>query len=254
MQGSTTCSPGKAWEGDRTSSRAASFGGYPPVEDYASIGDSRTVALVSRQGSIDWLCVPHFSGPSVFAALLDRQKGGRFVLRPTASFRVERRYEPNTNILETRFETESGVILVRDCLVLLPAENHHDQLRPQTEIIRVVHGCSGTVEIEAICEPRADFGRARGKFENRGWLGWAYCCGDQVIFLQGEMVLERCGDDAVVGRKTVEEGETCCLSFAFTRREIAVVPSLGEAAIGRVEDTRQWWKKWVDSCVFEGPD
>ncbi len=154
-------------------------------------------------------------------------------------------------MLETWLETESGSVLVTDCMTLLPAEKHHDQLRPQAGIIRVVRGCRGTVEIEAICDPRADFGRAKGMFEDRGRLGWAYCCGDQVIFLQAEMPLERRGDETVAGRATVREGQTLWLSFAFTRREIAVVPWLGQNAVERVDETRQLWRDWADSCAFD---
>ena len=89
---------------------------YVPISDYGLIGDCRAAALVSGDGSIDWLCFPRFDSPSIFGALLDSRSGGRFRIRPTGPFTADRRYVPDTNILETIFRTSTGSVALRDLM------------------------------------------------------------------------------------------------------------------------------------------
>src|SRR5215203_5926986 len=144
---------------------------YPPIDHYALIGDCRSVGLVSRYGSLDWLCLPRFDSPSIFAALLDAEKGGRFLVRPIGEFRTERRYLANTNVLETVFHTPSGACVLRDLMPVSSEEDKRAYLTPEHEVLRQLEGLEGEVEVEILYDPRPDYGRVRPLLEQRGPLG-----------------------------------------------------------------------------------
>ena len=128
---------------------------YQRIHDYGIVGDMNSCALISRGGSIDWACFPRFDSPSVFAAILDDSKGGRFSIAPVGQHSSSHRYLPNTNVLETTFETGSGAVQVLD---FMPTARPSDDGAPH-EIHRVIHGVSGRVEMEAVFQPRFDYAR-----------------------------------------------------------------------------------------------
>src|SRR5438105_2062812 len=132
---------------------------YPPIGDYAIIGDCRSAALVARDGSLDWLCWPRFDSPALFAALLDAEAGGRFSIRPTDPLHAERRYRSGTNILETVFRGASGALALRDCMPVAFEEEKRAGLTPDHEVLREVEGLEGEVAIEVVYDPRPAFGR-----------------------------------------------------------------------------------------------
>jgi GH15 family glucan-1,4-alpha-glucosidase len=130
--------------------------GHLAIADYAAIGSGTTVALVGLDGAIDWLCLPDLDSPSVFGALLDARDGGRFALAPAQPFRAERRYLPDTNVLETTFVTDGGAVRLTDAMPL-----PRGGFAPQRELLRRVEGLSGTVPIRWTVEPRFGYAARR---------------------------------------------------------------------------------------------
>lgn len=227
---------------------------YPPIGDYAIIGDSRSAALVSRDGGVDWLCWPRFDSASVFAALLDRRRGGRFVVRPTSSYRSGRRYLPGTVILETTFETDSGVLRLLDLMPVATEEEKRSELWPDHEIMRCVECIEGEVEIEVICDPRPDYGRADPKLRKRGQLGLFYEHSSRVLALCSDMPLRLCEDTSdPSGRERLRKGDRRHISLVFAHEEPAVLPALDRNADDRIELSKRWWRDWSGRCPYGGP-
>jgi len=137
--------------------------GFAPIREYAAIGDGRTVALIARDGAIDWLCLPDLDSPSVFAAILDADKGGRFVVEPEIPYEATRRYVPGTNVLETTFATAEGKVRLTDAMTL-PLTG----FAPYRELVRRIEGVSGEVPIRWAVEPRFGYAKAVVKASLRG--------------------------------------------------------------------------------------
>jgi len=228
--------------------------GYSPIGDYALIGDSRSAALVSRDGSIDWLCFPRFDSPSIFAALLDRERGGRFRIRPCGPYRVDRRYLPETNILETTFHSDAGAVVLRDLMPVASEEDKRRELQPEREVLREIEGLSGEMEIEILYEPRPDYGRQRPLIRWRGEFGYWCAARSAALVLRSELPLDLVDDGhAVRGAARIRAGERCCLSLGYSGTGPAVVPLLGDAARDRIERSARWWKAWTGRCTYAGP-
>src|SRR6516225_9450504 len=135
---------------------------YPPIADHGVIGNLHTVALISTSGTIDWYCSPRFDSPSMFAALLDANRGGHFALRPAdGEWQNKQLYFPDTNVLITRFLTPGGVGEVQDFMPIgkVMGGAHRDRL------IRRVVTVRGRMRFELECAPRFDFGRERHRTE-----------------------------------------------------------------------------------------
>jgi GH15 family glucan-1,4-alpha-glucosidase len=136
-------------------------GTYHPIENYGVIGNLQTVALVGMDGSIDFCCFPYFDSPSVFASLLDSERGGRFVLSPLFQHRRPKQmYLSNSNVLLTRFLSPDGVAEVCDFMPI-SLESWSDQVEPVHQLIRRAKCVRGDVKFQMICEPRMDYGRAK---------------------------------------------------------------------------------------------
>src|SRR5215211_6443661 len=129
---------------------------YQPIENYGIIGDLHSVALVGMVGSIDWLCLPHFDSPSVFAAILDDEKGGRFKISPVSEGVTRKQfYWPDTNVLVTRFFALNGVAEVTDYMPIHMSENGHGR----HQLIRRVEVVRGEMDFRMECSPAFNYAR-----------------------------------------------------------------------------------------------
>jgi GH15 family glucan-1,4-alpha-glucosidase len=221
--------------------------GYTPIRDYALLGDGRTAALVARDGSIDWLCLPDVDSPSVFARILDPERGGSFRLEPTIPYEVERSYQHDSNVLETTFKTAQGAVRVTDAMTLTDAR----RLAPLRELCRKIEGLGGTVPLQWAFEPRFGFGTRTTKLDRRAgrWLAEA---GTECIAVGAWGVGELRADDRVIEAEVeLHEGETALLALAAAHKEPAVLPSR-EDVERRLARTEHFWPEWAGGIRYEG--
>jgi GH15 family glucan-1,4-alpha-glucosidase len=223
--------------------------GYQPIENYGIIGNMRTVALVGMNGSVDWYCSPNFDSPSVFAAILDDQKGGRFKIAPVADQLKSRQfYWPSTNILVTRFLHEDGIAELEDFMpVGLPPESkwyHH--------LYRRIRCVRGTVKVRMVCQPAFDYARAAHRVRLHG-SGATFesekqslhlCCGEKLR--QGE-------SGSVVAEFVLEEGQ----SHVFTISDEGAgneSPCPASEAEGEelFQHTVKYWHRWLARSTYHG--
>lgn len=223
------------------------------IEDHALIGNGRTAALVSRRGSVDWLCWPRFDSPAVFGGLLD-DRAGAWTLRPAGRFESGRRYLPGTNVLETRFLTAGGRLTVTDLMPVASEEEKRRQLLPNHELLRVATCDAGAVDLEMVLEPRPMFGAERPRLRRAGELGVRMTCPSGLLLLRSELPLEVDSEGhRVRARVRLSEGDTAASSLTFAADEPVVVPPLGIAARETVARTCRWWRAWASSLRYDGP-
>jgi GH15 family glucan-1,4-alpha-glucosidase len=227
---------------------------YPPISDYALIGDCRGAGLISRDGSLDWLCLPRYDSPSIFAALLDARRGGRFRIRPAGAFESTRRYLPDTNVLETTFLSSSGAVVLRDLMPVASEEDKRARLAPQYEVLREVEGLRGEMELDIVYEPRPDYGQRQLALQARGALGLWLEAGGAALTLRSDLPLRVSADGrSARGLARIQAGERKYLALAYSDEGPAVVPLLGEAAGERLERSARWWRAWAGRCAYQGP-
>jgi GH15 family glucan-1,4-alpha-glucosidase len=221
--------------------------GYVPISDYAAIGDGRTVALVARDGSIDWLCLPDLDSPSVFAAVLDADRGGSFALSPGIPAEVRRRYLPDTNVLETTFTTAQGVVQVTDAMTLPNAE-----LGPTRELIRRVDGLAGRVPMRWRITPAFDYGGASPQLERRGDIPVALAGPDALAVCSwgaGEAQLD---DQSIFGRFDAEKSSSAVIALCGSHQEPLVFPRRQDVE-ARLTATTAYWRGWAAGRAYDGP-
>ncbi len=232
------------------------FAPLPPpdvsIGDYAAIGDCRTLALVSRFGSIDWFCLPDFSGASLFAALLDRERGGCFMLQPRALERSEQLYEAQSNVLRTRFTCQGGVLELVDFMTMPEAAGAPGGADAPQEIVRLLRCVEGSAEVDAVFQPRPAYASAPAGLLAEGPGQWRCTAPGLELDLRTSLPLETAAGEALSALVRMRRGE----QHVAILHAPAAPGSTGNLLIAdaerRLAATLHWWRDWCARSTYRG--
>ena len=219
---------------------------YLPIAEHGVVGDLRTVALVATDGSVDWFCVPRFDSPSVFGAILDREKGGYFRIAPdSGEYQVKQLYLPDTNVLITRFLTPTGVCEIEDFMPVSGRAHTHAQ-----SLVRRVLCVRGSIPLAMVCSPRFDYGRAEHdtSFEEHGAV---FRTPQLALALGTDIGLART-NGGVEGRFTLEAGETSTFVLEVIGDDGVLHHQSEDAARVLFEQTVKFWRRWLRAVALHG--
>ena len=222
---------------------------YQPIEDYGIIGNMRTVALVGMNGSIDWLCWPHFDSPSVFAAILDDGKGGRFSISPIETEGVNHKqlYWPDTNVLVTRFLSAEGVGEVTD---FMPVGGSSPDVRKRP-LIRSVKVVRGTMSFRMDCRPAFNYARDEHQVEISSH-GACFRSRELSLALRARVPLQALGQ-GVRTEFSLLEGESATFLLQQIDDGEGCAPPLSEEEEDRLfRQTVDYWRRWISRCTYRG--
>lgn len=211
------------------------------IEDYALIGDCETAALVARDGSIDWLCLPRFDSDACFAAIVGTAENGRWQLAPVGKAKMRRRYRPGTLVLETEFETDTGTATLIDFMPLR---------KGNPEIVRMVRCDRGSVRMCMDLVIRFDYGRSVPWVTRRKDGALLALAGPHLLVFRTNVSIR--GEDLkTVGEFTVTAGSTATfeLTYGSSFRPAPAASDLEKC----LRETDEWWCKWISRCTYHGP-
>ena len=221
-------------------------GNYQPIENYGVIGDLNTVALVGMDGSIDFMSFPNFDSPTIFAALLDDQKGGRFKIAPILENPQQRQlYLPDTNVLLTRFLSDGGVAEVSDCMPVQEMGHAHD-------IIRRVKTVRGEIRFRMICQPRFDYARASHRVEQKkGEVLFISEDGASLTLRLRSSLPLKIENGAALAEFTLRAGESA--AFVLEQADDEQSPSSSPDYVSAAfKETINFWRRWVSHSTYRG--
>ena len=238
----------------RTPAASSEERGAQPIADYGLLADCNSAALVARDGSIDWLCLPRYDSPSVFGRILD-PAAGHWSITPTAAFTSERRYLPGTLVIETTFTTETGVARITDALVFADGQRGHELgYDAPHELLRSVEGISGTVDLRFELAPRTEYGLVRPLFRMEGDGGRTFGGPNRIRVRAGIPV--EIDDVTMRGDFTVSAGDSVGFSLRWmpTEAKEPAPATAPDAVAARIDDTVEGWRSWeADHDIYEGP-
>jgi GH15 family glucan-1,4-alpha-glucosidase len=253
---------GVEWEMTRTSTTpprttssvgsGAALRGSQPIANYGLLADCTSAALIDRDGSIDWLCLPRYDSPAVFAGLLDPE-GGHWSLRPAEPYRAERRYLPGTLVIETTFTTGAGIVRLRDGMAFAAGYRVHDLgLDSPHELLRLIEGIAGTVDLVMELAPRPEYGLVHPLFRQTEDGGRTFGGPNQIVVRAGVPVTIEDATMRASFRVTAGEAVGFALRWAAPESQAPeATPSRRVAA--RLADTVAGWQSWEQAHdVYHG--
>ncbi|MBN9161316.1 MAG: glycoside hydrolase family 15 protein, partial [Myxococcales bacterium] len=220
-----------------------------PLAARAMIGNGNTAALVAVDGAIDWLCMPRFDSPSVFARILDGRRGGEMAVRPARRpFESLQRYDPDTNVLETLFFTASGALRVVD---LMPWSD--DPRASIHEVHRRVDCTSGIVELEVVFDPRFDYARDIPKIHvaEHGLVAEGANGERLALSVSRRLAFEPLPDGGMRGTLTLKPGEHLWVVLEWNAR--GAEPTASYRPYEHLRTTRRMWREWSAKLTYDGP-
>lgn len=221
------------------------------INDYGLIGDCRAAALVSREGSIDWLCWPRFDSPSIFAGILDSARGGYWSIAPISASQIARSYIHDSNVLETRFTASTGEVTLTDLMPVGSEEFKRNELTPDHELVRRVTCSEGSVVVEMEFCPRLEYGQCRARIRELTRLGFRMDAGRGTYWLRGSIPIAIHDDDAHA-RFTLRKGEAAYFSLTYAEESPVVLPALGKPTDEAIERSVKWWQEWTARNQYRG--
>jgi GH15 family glucan-1,4-alpha-glucosidase len=223
--------------------RPAITADFLPLSDYGLIGNCHTAALVSRGGSIDWLCLPRFDSPSFFARILDLDQGGYWTIQPVLPFTSEHHYVDDTNVLKTTLRCDTGEITLLDFMEMMDGDEEMAHPRAPGRLIRMVEGVRGSVDVVCTCVPRPNYGQ-HPDFKAAG----------RVVEFNGFKVVAP-GDwqvdasrQALVMELTLNQGDRT--NFAL---EMVDSPVPHDSPQDALNAAISFWQNWSSLCTYQGP-
>ncbi|HEY2992068.1 MAG TPA: trehalase-like domain-containing protein, partial [Methylomirabilota bacterium] len=224
-------------------------GRYAPIGEYGVIGDLHTVALVGMDGSIDFLCLPHFDSPSVFAALVDAERGGRFQIAPVLEGAVRRQlYLPDTNVLLTRFLDTDGLAELSDFMPTPDAGQAHN-------VVRRAKTVRGEVRFQMRCDPRFDYARATHTAERRSdteVLFRGRCGGGELVLRLRSSVPMRLENGAALADFTLAADASAWFVLEVVLAEEPSPSAQADYPSDAFKETVNFWRRWVARNTYGG--
>jgi len=226
-------------------------GEYPPISDYALIGDCHSAALVSRQGSIDWCCLPRFDSDSCFGRLLDWSNGGHFQIAPAGRCSSRREYLEKSLVLATTFRSASGAARLIDFFAMRTGGRE----RPRREIVRIIEGVSGTMRLNVRFVPRLDFGEVKPWIHSSSAATYIAVGSNAGLAVFGDVPLRPGRDHDLEGVLEVHANSRHHIAVQFLPPEESEAGDIGAKLIAQLgkhyEETLRWWRDWSSKITCE---